>query len=164
MATLPDTLSIEKEAYRPRTPDEEDVHDLYCRLILSWNHRDARGFAGLFARQGTFIGFDGTEISGQNCIEEGLRNIFHDHVTGTCVTKVRDIKCISKDVAVLRASTGIVPPGVFEIDPEMNSVQTFLAHRAIEGWVIVLYQTTPARFDGRPNAALDFTRELREMI
>jgi uncharacterized protein (TIGR02246 family) len=164
MAKLPDALSINKEAYRPRTPDEEDVHDLYYRLILSWNQRDAHGFATLFAKQGVAVGFDGSEMPGQKEIKESLTKIFHDHSTGTYVTKVRDMKSVSNDVVMLRAVAGIVPPGAYEIDPSLNAVQTMVAVRAIEGWCIVLYQNTPARLDGRPGAVENMTRELREMI
>ena len=164
MIKLPDSLSITKEAYRPRTPDEEEVHELYARLIHGWNHYDAAVFAGLFATHGLAIGFDGTQLAGQKEIEFALRNNFKDHHPARYVTKVRDMRAVTKDVMMLRAVAGMVPAGEYDIRPELNVVQSLVALRDLEGWVIVLFQNTPAKFDGRPDAVKELSKELREIL
>jgi uncharacterized protein (TIGR02246 family) len=164
MIKLPDSLSITKEAYRPRTPDEEEVYEVYARLIHAWNHHDAAAFAGLFATHGLAVGFDGTQLAGQKEIDSALRSIFKDHHTARYVTKVRDMRVVTKDVMMLRAVAGMVPAGEFDIKPALNAVQSLVALRDIDGWVIVLFQNTPAKFDGRPHAADELSKELREIL
>jgi uncharacterized protein (TIGR02246 family) len=164
MIILPDSLSIDKEPYRPRTPDEEEVHELYSRLIQAWNQQDGPGFSGQFAKSAVVIGLDGTQLIGQKAIESSIRNIFHDHSTATYITKVREIRNISKDVVLLRSIVGMISPGEYDINPSMNAVQTLLASKGVDGWHIVLFQNTPARYDGRPEAKEELNKELRELI
>ncbi|MCW3091192.1 MAG: hypothetical protein JWP81_2261 [Ferruginibacter sp.] len=48
--------------------DQENVRKLYQLLLTHWNNHDAAGFAGLFAREGNSIGFDGSQMNGQQQI------------------------------------------------------------------------------------------------
>jgi uncharacterized protein (TIGR02246 family) len=80
------------------------------------------------------------------------------------VTKVRSVRALGDGAGVLHAVAGMVPPGGREIMPERNAVQTVVAHRAGDGWVAALFQTTPARFDGRPQLAEQLTAELGELV
>jgi len=164
MITLPDSLSIDKEPYRPRTPDEEEVHDLYSRLIRAWNHQEPMEFSELFAKNAVAVAFDGTQLVGQKEIEASVLSIFQDHATATYVTKVREIKSVSKEVVLLRAVVTMIAPGEYDINPAMNAVQSMLASRGVVGWNIVLFQNTPARYDGRQTAQEELSRELRELI
>jgi uncharacterized protein (TIGR02246 family) len=164
MIILPDSLSIDKEPYRPRTSDEEDVHELYTRLIYAWNHQDPTGFAGLFVKSGVVVAFDGTQLSSQKEIEGAAKNIFNDHLTSTYVVKVRDIRNVGKDVMILRAVAGMIAPGEYDINSAMNAIQTLVASRGVEGWQVVMFQNTPARYDGREQAQEELTKELRELI
>ncbi len=140
------------------------MHDLYNSLINAWNHHDAAAFASLFATHGLAIGFDGSQMCGQKEIESALKNIFKDHPTGRYITKVRDMKIVTKEVMMLRAVAGMIPAGEFDINTKLNAIQTVIALFTGDHWVIVLFQNTPARFDGRPVAAEDLSRELREML
>lgn len=164
MFTLPDTLTITKEPYRPRTPDEEDAHDIYTKLIAAWNHHEAAAFGGLFARNGTAIGFDGSQMTGPKEIEASLHNIFKDHNPATYITKIREIRSISRDVIILRAVAAMVPPGEYDINPSLNTIQSLVLVRTGLEWEITFFQNTPARFNGRPEAVNELTRELRELI
>lgn len=164
MIVLPDSLSIDKEPYRPRTPDEEEVHELYSRLIHAWNHQDPSAFATLFTKQAIAIGVDGTQLAGQREIESAVDSLFRDRATSTYITKVRDIKNVSKDVVHLRAVVGMIAPGEYDINPAMNAVQSLIAVKGVDGWGITLLQDTPAIYDGRPAAREELTRELRELI
>ena len=164
MIILPDSLSINKEPYRPRTADEDETHDLYSKLVHAWNHQDATAFSALFSKNGIAIGFDGTQLIGQKDIDAAVNNIFHDHLTATYVTKVRDIRSVTKDVMLLRAVVGMISPGEYDVNPSMNAVQTMLSFKGVEGWQVVLFQNTPAKYDGRPEAQEELTKELRELI
>jgi uncharacterized protein (TIGR02246 family) len=74
----------------------------------------------------------------------------------------RKVRPLGEEAGVLHAVAGMVRPGGAEIMPERNSIQAVVAHRVDGEWSVVLFQTTPARFDGRPELAERLTAELTE--
>ncbi len=116
------------------------------------------------ARDGLVVGFDGSQMLGRDRIAAELGRIFADHETARYVTKVRSVRPLGHDAGVLHAVAGMVPPGGAEIMPERNSIQTVVAQRADDDWSVVLFQTTPARFDGRPELTEQLTAELSELL
>ncbi|WP_328399125.1 SgcJ/EcaC family oxidoreductase [Streptomyces sp. NBC_00390] len=68
------------------------VRDLYSRLLDAWNRRSADGFAGLFADDGTIIGFDGSVQSGAARIRDHRSPVFADHPTAAYVATVREVR------------------------------------------------------------------------
>jgi len=143
-----------------------DLHEalraLYEGLLRGWNARDAGAFASGFADDGVIIGFDGSENTGRAQIVEQIGLIFADHPTGAYVGKVRDVRAIGDDAAILRAVAGIVPAGQSELNPQLNSVQSMTVERRDGQWRIVHYQNTPAAYHGRPELVEALTDELRE--
>jgi uncharacterized protein (TIGR02246 family) len=129
--------------------------------LAAWDAQDAKAYAELFAADGTLVGFDGTTVDGRSEIRTHLEEIFADHATGTYLARVREVRLLSADVAVLRAVTGLVPAAQAEINPDTNAIQTMIAVRADGSWQIALFQNTPAAFHGRPAAAEALTEELR---
>jgi uncharacterized protein (TIGR02246 family) len=109
------------------SPDESAVHALYQQLLDSWNKRRADIFAALFAEDGYSIGFDGSQLIGQGEIASTLHQIFADHPTAPYVSKVREVRLLSPEVAILRAVVGMVPPGQPAIEPKLNAIQTLVA-------------------------------------
>jgi uncharacterized protein (TIGR02246 family) len=79
---------------------------LYRAVIECWNRRDAAGFAELFEAEGHCIGFGGTEMPGPDKIESTLGRIFAEHETATYVAKVRDVRLLTAEIALLRAVVG----------------------------------------------------------
>jgi uncharacterized protein (TIGR02246 family) len=142
---------------------EMDVTERYEQLIAGWNERDADRFAASFADDGTMIGFDGSEVTGRDTIREEIGRIFADHVTAPYVAKVRSVRTLGADVAVLRAVVGMAPGGDSELAPDKNAHQTVVASRDGGEWQIVLFQNTPAQFHGRPELVERLTAELREV-
>jgi uncharacterized protein (TIGR02246 family) len=137
---------------------------LYQRLIDAWNAHDAAAMAAALAVDGLVIGFDGSEMTGRAEVSEQLAGIFADHETATYVTKVRSVTMLDADTAVLHAVAGMVPPGGSEVMPDRNSVQTVVAHRAGDACSVALFQTTPARYDGRAELAEALTGELNAQL
>jgi uncharacterized protein (TIGR02246 family) len=140
-----------------------DVEELYRKLHDRWNAHDAEGFAALF-EAGHSIGFDGSEMQGRSEIAAELGRIFADHETAAYVAKIRDVRVITPEVALLRAVVGMVPPGKAELNPDVNAIQTLLARRRDGDLTIALFQNTPAQYHGRPEAAEALTAELRELL
>jgi uncharacterized protein (TIGR02246 family) len=141
----------------------EAVRDLYAQLLTAWNDRDADRFGSLFAPDGESVGFDGTQSHGPQ-IAEHLKTVFTDHPTAAYVAKVREVRAVGPDAAVLRAIVGMVPPGGDKLKPDVNAVQTLLAERVASGWRIVLLQNTPAQHHGRPDLVEQHTAELALLV
>jgi hypothetical protein len=72
--------------------------------------------------------------------------------------------CWQPDATLLRANTGLVPPGKDDIDPALNAVQSVVTVQKGGAWKIVLFQNTPAVFHERPDLAKKLTEELRARL
>jgi uncharacterized protein (TIGR02246 family) len=140
---------------------EPAIADLYRRLLRCWNEKNAAAYGALFTDDGVIIGFDGTCVESQAAISHHLQSIFADHDPASYVAIIEDVRPVGAGVAVLRGVAGMVPPGSDTIKPEVNAQQTVLAVDTDDGWKIVLFQNTPARFDGRPADVASMTRALQ---
>ena len=112
--------------------DEEQVRNLFDKLIGAWNARDASTMASLYAPQGGQVGFDGSTFNSPAEIEKTLAPIFKDHPTARFVTIVREVRGVGKDAMILRAVAGMVPPGSRDHD-RTNTIQTLVASRTGKG-------------------------------
>src|SRR5689334_4322178 len=106
---------------------EQQVVRLYEDVLAAWNKRDAAAMAGCYSANGSQVGFDGSVANGAKEIESHLAPIFAHHKTPAYVAKVREVRSIGKDAALLRAVAGMVPDGKDDINPEVNSIQTMVA-------------------------------------
>jgi len=118
----------------------------------------------LFAEVGNVVGFDGSEVNGRAAIEAHLSQIFRDHPTAAYVAKVREVRFLTPEVAVLRGVAGMVSPGQTALHPGVNAIQTLVAARHAGGWKIELFQNTPAAFHGRPELSAALTEELSQLL
>jgi uncharacterized protein (TIGR02246 family) len=130
--------------------NECGVETLYRNLLDRWNDSDAHGFGALFREDGSIIGFDGTSVETAKQIEGHLASIFADHETPTYVSKVREIRPLGPDAALLRAVAGLVPRGATDLEPELTAAQTMVAVRRNGNWRIAHFQNTPADFETSP--------------
>jgi uncharacterized protein (TIGR02246 family) len=143
---------------------EAQMRSLHEGLLQSWNRRDAKGFASLFTKQGNLIGFDGSHVDSPEGIEAHLTGIFADHQPATYVAKVREVRLLSADTAVLRAVAGMVPPGQNMLNPSLNAVQTLVAAKQDGRWRVEVYQNTPTAFHGQPELVKALRSELSELV
>ncbi|HET9921225.1 MAG TPA: SgcJ/EcaC family oxidoreductase [Ktedonobacteraceae bacterium] len=144
--------------------DEAEARDLYRQLIDAWNGRNAEGFAALFTEDAHVTGFDGSQMDGRAEIASALSGIFAHHMTAPYISKIRGVELLRPDVAILRAVVGMVPPGQSDLNPALNAIQSLVAVRSNGTWRIVLFQTTPAQFHGRPELVEQLTEELRQLL
>ena len=77
-------------------------------------------------------------MTGRGEITSTLRQIFADHVTVPYVSKVRSVRLLSPEVAILRAIVGMVPPGQSDLNPAVNAYQTLVAAKHNGTWRIEL--------------------------
>jgi uncharacterized protein (TIGR02246 family) len=144
--------------------NQRKVISVYEQLLDAWNTQTARGMADLFAEDGEQIGFDGSQSIGQNEIFEHLEPIFKHHRTARFVSKVKGVRFLSQDIAILRAIAGMVLPEQSDINPSLNTLHTLVAQEIEGTWKIKLFQNTPAQFHGRPELVEQMTAELRQLL
>jgi uncharacterized protein (TIGR02246 family) len=145
-------------------PIQDQVSELYGQLIDGWNAHDAHAMAAPIAADGLVIGYDGSQMFGREEAASQLGQIFADHETATYVAKIRSVKPLGTDGALLHAVVGMVPPRGTEIMPDRNAIHTVIANRDGDGWRVALFQTTPAQFHGRPDLSEKLTAELSEVL
>jgi uncharacterized protein (TIGR02246 family) len=143
---------------------EEAARKLHGQLVDGWNAHDAQAMADAVAADGLVVGFDGSQMLGSEAVATELGAVFADHETATYVTKVRSVTELGGDAALLHAVSGMVPPGGSELMEERNQIQTVVARRTDGEWKAALFQTTPARFDGRPELTEKLSAELGELL
>jgi uncharacterized protein (TIGR02246 family) len=140
------------------------VQKLYGDLIESWNKQNSEKMAECFGTDGNMIGFDGSHVKGRKEIEMHLKEIFIHHKTASYVTIIRNIRFITNDVCILEAVVGMVPAGKNDINPAVNAVQTIVAQKQNNSWLIENFQNTPAAYHGRPELVEKLSNELRSSI
>src|SRR5947209_3654710 len=143
---------------------EDAVKALYKHIIDAWNAHRADAFAACFVQDSHIVGFDGSMMDSAESISQHLAEVFGSHQTAAYVYKVREVRQIGEDAAMLRAVVGMVPPGGKDLNPAVNSVQTLIAQRHDQNWRAVMLQTTPAQFHGRPDLAEALTNELSALV
>lgn len=143
---------------------KERLTAIYHALLDAWNRRSAADYAALFDPQALVVGFDGSVMDGSAAVRDELGRIFADHETARYVGKIRSMGQFSPDGVLIHAVCGMVPPGMQDINPAVNAVQTLVAIRGADEWRILLFQNTPAQFHGRPELSTALTEELRQLL
>lgn len=144
--------------------DKAALERLHTDLLTAWNEQDSTKIASFFTERGISIGFDGSQYEGSHEIHSEIGMIFKHHQTADYVWKVKEVRFLGLDVAILRAIVGMIPPGQTAINPAANAIQTVVAIKQNGIWKIDLFQNTPAQFHGRPDRVEELTSELSELI
>ena len=147
-----------------QTMDKTAIATLYQELLNSWNERAADKMAALYTTDANVIGFDGSQMNGRNEIQTTIQQIFDDHQTSSYIGKVREVRFLTPDTAILRAVVGMIPRGQSDINPATNAIQTMIAVKQHERWYVALFQNTSAQFHGRPELAEALSAELRQLL
>jgi uncharacterized protein (TIGR02246 family) len=111
-----------------------EINELYYQLIDAWNTRNASEMAELFTEEGELLGFDGSQVVGRKEIYFHLNPIFKEHPTPPFVIKVKDVRFLSANVAILRAIAGMSPPGSSDLDPKLNTHHTLSEYSCTVSW------------------------------
>ena len=143
---------------------EPAARDLYEQVLVAWKERDAEGVGAPFGEDGAMIGFDGSQALGRQDVFDHLSPVFRDHPTGRYLAKVTGTRTLGDGHVMLRAMVGMLPPGQSELNPGVNALQTLVAQRHDDGWRIVLLQTTPAQYHGRPELVEQHTNALKPQV
>ena len=140
------------------------IQTIYRQLINSWSEMNSKAFAGLLTTDGSIVGFDGSQANSRKEIYDHLSGIFADHAPARFVTIIREIRLLSPSVGLLRAVAGMVPRNEKEINPKTNAIQSLVAVKMEQRFMIALFQNTLAAFHGRAEDAKELTEELQEQF
>ena len=145
--------------------DEAAIRALYQQLMDGWNAGSGNAFAAPFEEDGDLVGFDGTHIKGRHEIALFHEDLFDMFLKGSrLVGKVRSVRFLTSNVAVMHAIGGTVMAGQTDLEPERNSVQTLVAVRRNGNWYLAAFQNTRATYMGRPEESQKLTEELRTLL
>ena len=146
--------------------DETAIRALYQELMGGWNRGSGEAFAAPFAEDSDLVGFDGTHLKGRHEIISFHQQLFDTYVKGTrLVGKVRSVRFLTPDVAIMHAVGGTIMANQNDIDPDRNSVQTLVAKKGVNGeWRLAVFQNTRAQYLGRPEQSQALTEELRMLL
>lgn len=144
--------------------EENEIRNLYHSLLQAWNNNSASGMANLCADNANMIGFDGSQHNGKKNIRERMQQIFSEHKVASFIYKIREIRFLNPDAAILRSVVSMVNKEGTDIMPQVNAIQTLVASNHDNNWLIELFQNTPAAYHGRPELIEQLNEELREVF
>ena len=91
--------------------------------------------------------------------------LFDKFIKGSrLVGRIRSIRFVTDDVAVMVAVGGTVMAGQSDIEPDRNSIHTLVAVKHGNKWRFTAFQNTRAQFIGRPEESQALTEELRHEL
>jgi uncharacterized protein (TIGR02246 family) len=151
-------------AAEPTQTFDAEIRALYQEILDGWNRHNGAAMAGSLADDAEVVGFDGSQILGRQAVISEMDRIFASHETAAYVGKVRRVVRLGQDAALLRAVAGMVPPGHNDINPAVNTIHSLVAARRGGRWRVIMFQSTPAQFHGRPDLAEALTDELRQLL
>jgi uncharacterized protein (TIGR02246 family) len=129
-----------------RRADEEAVRDLYRKLMDGWNRGSGEDFAAVFTEDGDLVAYDGTHFAGREEIAPFHQELFDRWMKGTrLVGRVKDVRFLSPDVALMHAVGSTVMRGKTRPSPERDSIQTLVAVRQEGEWRLAAFQNTRLR-------------------
>lgn len=147
------------------TDDEAAIRSLYQQLMDGWNAASGYAFAAPFEEDGDLVGFDGTHIKGRQEIASFHQHLFDMFLKGSrLIGKVRSMRFLTSNVAVMHAVGGTVMAEQSDLEPERNSVQTLVAVKRNGKWSLAAFQNTRATYMGRPEESQKLTEELRALL
>ncbi len=145
--------------------DEAAILALYQQKIDGWNAGDGKAFAAPYTDDSDYIGFDGTYLKGRQEIASLHQMLFDTFIKGSrLVGKIRSIRFLTPNIAILVAVGGTVMAGQSDIDPERNSIHMLVAIKQNGKWHFTAFQNSRAQFIGRPEVAKALTDELRQLL
>lgn len=120
----------------PTASDEAAVRRLLKQINEAWAQGDATAYASFHTPDADLIDFRGTHLVGRQAIVDFFQPLFDGVLDGTRVeAEIVDLRFLTPEVAVFHTEGKVVPTGD-------DSVQTFVATKGAEGWLIAAFQNT----------------------
>jgi uncharacterized protein (TIGR02246 family) len=148
-----------------KSHDEAIIRTLYQQTIDGWNQGSGDAFAAPYSEDSDFVGFDGTYLKGRQQIASFHQMLLDKFLKGSrLIGKIRSIRFIAENVAIMIAVGGTVMAGQSDIEPERNSIHTIVAVKRDNNWYFTAFQNSRAQYIGRPEESQALTEELRQEL
>jgi uncharacterized protein (TIGR02246 family) len=159
-------MSSHKSERLGSKPDNEAaIRKLYQQMIDGWNAGNGDAYAAAYTDDSDFIGFDGTYMKGRQEIASFHQMLFDKFLRGSrLIGKIKSIRFVTMDVAIMIAVGGTVMAGQWDIEPERNSIHTIVAVKRDNNWYFTAFQNSRAQYIGRPEISRALTEELRQEL
>ena len=146
--------------------EEAVIRYLYFKMIDGWNKGNGETFASPFTQDADLVGFDGTHLKGCQEIASFHQQLFDTFVKGSrLVGKIRSVRFLNSNVAIMYAVGGTIMAGQSDIEPERNSIHTLVVMKeSYDKWRITAFQNTRAQYIGRPEMSHELTEDLRKEL
>jgi uncharacterized protein (TIGR02246 family) len=145
--------------------DEAAIRALYQQMIDGWNAGNGDDFAAPYTDDSDFIGFDGTYMKGRQEIASFHQMLFDKFLRGSrLIGKIRSMRFVTVDIAIMIAVGGTVMAGQSDIEPERNSIHTIVAVKYDNHWYFTAFQNSRVQYIGRPEESQALTEELRQEL
>jgi uncharacterized protein (TIGR02246 family) len=120
----------------PAAADEAAVRGLLGKINEAWASGDADAYASFHTRDADLIDFRGVHAVGREAIVDLLQPAFDSVLKDSKVeARIVDLRFLSPTVAIFHTEGKIVPMGE-------DSIQTFVATKGPDGWLIAAFQNT----------------------
>jgi uncharacterized protein (TIGR02246 family) len=131
---VPATATSGKTA--PTAADEAAVRRLLDQINTAWAQGDATAYASHHTPDADLVDFRGTHVVGRTGIIGLLQPAFDGPLKNTRVeARIVDLRFLTPDVAIFHTEGKIAPVGE-------DSVQTFIATKDTDRWLIAAFQNT----------------------
>jgi uncharacterized protein (TIGR02246 family) len=114
------------------------------RVPAAWKANDADAFAAQYTQDASFVvpgPENGVFLKRRDQIRNYMAKLFAGPIKGSTVTaKVINARCVSRDVAVLNTTGGMIMPGEAEPPPERIGVQTWTVVNRHGQWLATAYE------------------------
>jgi uncharacterized protein (TIGR02246 family) len=118
-----------------RDRDRRSLEIRFEQMLRHWSAGDASAYAGLFAPDVTYVGFDGFAFRSREELRDSHHELFRGVLRGSrLVGSIEHVRFLSDDVAVLHCRGAVVTRGRGTAGRGRDSVQTLVAHRVDGDW------------------------------
>lgn len=115
-------------------------------MLATWSAGDADGYAGLFALDVTYVGFDGYAFTSREELRRSHDELFRGVLRGSrLVGRIEQRRPLGEDVVVLHCRGAVVTRGRDRPRRRRESVQTLVAARGAGGWQFTDFHNTRYR-------------------
>jgi uncharacterized protein (TIGR02246 family) len=125
--------------------DEEAIHGLLDRQIAGWNASDPEAYASVFTADADYVTFLGSHHQGRDAIAASYAPLFKKLLKGSRLhTEITALRFLTSDVALIHTDAAVIK-GFRRRNRRTNRVNTSIAVRTDDGWLLAASQNTPRR-------------------
>ncbi|MCI4674063.1 SgcJ/EcaC family oxidoreductase [Candidatus Mycolicibacterium alkanivorans] len=125
--------------------DEDAIRQLLSRQVGGWDAGDPEAYASAFTPDADYVAFLGSHYKGRDAIAKSYAPLFKKLLRGSRLdTDITQLRFLTPDVALIHA-TAVVAKGSRRRNPRTTRVNTSIAVRTNDGWLLAASQNTTHR-------------------